>query len=50
MEKALQFTLAALQKMKDIGDDEGYQLWEGVQEQLIERVRDVQIPAGVTIH
>jgi hypothetical protein len=47
---ALSLADQALKKMKDIGDDEGFMLWQGVQNQLMERVRDYHIPKSTTIH
>ncbi len=47
---ALQFADVALAKMQAMGDDEGLAMWEGVQGQLVQRIRSIHVPDGVTIH
>jgi hypothetical protein len=49
-ECALQFADVALAKMQALGDDEGLIMWEGVQCQLVRRIRSIHVPKGVTIH
>lgn len=49
-ECALQFTDVALAKMQAMGDDEGRAMWEGVQCQLVRRMRSLHVPRGATIH
>ncbi len=49
-ERALQYAGAALQKMRDMGDDEGFELWIGVQSQIEKRIYENELPVDVTVH
>ena len=49
-QKALYLADEALKKMRAIGDDEGFDLWQGVQTQLMNRYTQYYIPAGTTLH
>lgn len=49
-ERALQYAGAALQKMRDMGDEEGFELWIGVQSQIEKRIYQDELPADVTVH
>jgi len=49
-QNALALAESALEKMQDMGDDEGLFMWQGVQSQLIKKFQSYHIPSGVTLH
>ena len=49
-ERALTYTEEALRKMRILGDDEGFELWTGIEEQIFEKIRENQIPQNAVIH
>lgn len=49
-QSALPLADMALVRMHNMGDDEGYGLWSGVHKQLCRRIRDMEVPAGTTLH
>ena len=40
----------ALKKMRAIGDDEGFDLWQGVHAQMVKRFSKSYLPEGETVH
>lgn len=49
-ERALIYAGEALRKMRDLGDDEGFELWVGVQNQIEKRMYELERPEGITYH
>ena len=49
-ERALIYAEGALQKMRDMGDDEGFELWRGVHGQIEERIVEIVRPTNETLH
>lgn len=49
-QKALFLANEALKKMRDIGDDEGFDLWQGVHKQIMNKYTEYYVPDGVTLH
>ncbi len=49
-ETALSYAEDALRKMRILGDDEGFELWSGIERQLFKKVRERHIPKGAMIH
>ena len=48
--KALSYADEALSKMKAIGDDEGFDIWLSIHEQLTTRATDTLRPEGAVVH
>ena len=49
-ERALYYAEEALKKMRALGDDDGFDMWLGIQRQMIARIRRTHIPEDATIH
>lgn len=49
-ERALYYADEALKKMRRIGDDDGFDMWLGIQEHLLANVRAKHIPTGAALH
>lgn len=48
--RALYYAEEALKKMRALEDQEGFDMWLGIQEQLIKRATSQHLPEGATIH
>ncbi len=48
--QALHFADHALNKMKMLGDEEGFEMWLGIHEALIETAIESELPSEATIH
>lgn len=49
-QKALFLAGEALKKMREIGDDEGFDLWQGVHGHLQSKFSKYYVPEGATVH
>lgn len=49
-QKALFLADEALKKMRVLGDDEGFDLWQGVHAQLVNKFKSYYVPEGATVH
>ena len=48
--QAVHMSMEALKKMRELGDSEGYELWEGVQAELMKRLEVSYVPEGELVH
>ncbi len=47
---ALRYASQALCKMKNLGDDEGLELWRGIHKHLLDIAMNEEVPAGTVLH
>ncbi len=48
--QALHFADHALNKMKMLGDEEGFEMWLGIHEALVETAIESELPHEATLH